>query len=106
MTPIVQDLLTAYEEVFPEKSTSKSAKGKRKTPPTDGEDDDEEGDHDASEVLVGILLSFLAKPSASLRGIVSHVFRTFSGIVSRKVRRLKLCPTIFRDSNPVFGFIG
>lgn len=68
----MQDLIRASNDIF---SNKKGKKGKHAA-------DSEEDVHDPIEVVVDILLSFLAKSSASFRSVASHVFGALSGLLS------------------------
>jgi DNA polymerase phi len=69
-----KELQSCSDLVFGDKPIVAGSSKKRKA---DDEEDDEEEPHPI-DVIVDILLSFLAKPSILLRGITEHVFKVFS----------------------------
>ena len=100
----VGDLLAANAKASEASKPSKASKAsktskKKKGGDEDDEDEDDETSRDDPEpmdVLVDILLSLLAQPSALLRDVVEHVFKSVSGSVSeasvRDMLRVVLAP--------------
>jgi DNA polymerase phi len=68
------------------------------------------GEPDLIEVIIDILLGFLARPSSSLRDVVEHVFRIFCSQLSENALRLLLEQLLVKknpgdtdESDPVFS---
>ncbi|KAJ3410565.1 hypothetical protein HDV05_003633 [Chytridiales sp. JEL 0842] len=72
---VLNELQSCSKLVFGDKPIIAGLSKKRKA--EEDEDEDEEEPHPI-DVIVDILLSFLAKPSVLLRGITEHVFKVFS----------------------------
>jgi len=71
-TPALQDLPRCVSELIaPKKKAKKTKKGEEEEP-------------EAIDVLVDIILSLLAQPSALLRDVVEHTFKAISGQVSKE----------------------
>ena len=71
-TPALQDLPRCVSELIaPKKKAKKTKKGDEEEP-------------EAIDVLVDIILSLLAQPSALLRDVVEHTFKAISGQVSKE----------------------
>ncbi|KAJ1474089.1 hypothetical protein T484DRAFT_1833628 [Baffinella frigidus] len=84
---VLEELQTCRERIAPVKGSKgatpakpdKSAKKSKKKAEEEEEDSDDE-DEDPVAVLVEVLVSLLARPSALLRAVVRQAFRYFEGI--------------------------
>ncbi|KAI9592386.1 DNA polymerase phi-domain-containing protein [Syncephalis fuscata] len=75
-TPLIEDLITCYERLYPVKSkktASKNKKDKKKKK----DEEDEEDEPEPIDVLIDGILSLLARPAAALRDLVKYVFSAF-----------------------------
>ena len=100
----VGDLLAAKAKASEASKPSKASKASKASKKKKGGDEDDEAEDDETprddpepmDVLVDILLSLLAQPSALLRDVVEHVFKSVSGSVSeasvRDMLRVVLAP--------------
>ncbi|KAJ3013072.1 UNVERIFIED_CONTAM: DNA-directed DNA polymerase [Siphonaria sp. JEL0065] len=82
---ILDELKSCADLVFsetPTPSTPTTTQKKRKAEQDDDEDSEDQEDHNPVDVIIDILLSFLAKPSALFRGVVENVFKVFAPVLT------------------------
>jgi DNA polymerase phi len=79
---VLNELQSCYQKVFLAKKAAKKSKAK--------EVQEDEPEPEPVEVLIDILLSFLSKSSALLRGLAEHVFEIFSDKLTKKALYLML----------------
>jgi DNA polymerase phi len=75
---VLNELQSCYQKVFETKKPTKKSKAK------------EEEEPEPVEVLIDILVSFLSKSSALLRGLAEQVFEIFSDKLTKKALNLML----------------
>ncbi|TPX59586.1 hypothetical protein PhCBS80983_g02349 [Powellomyces hirtus] len=75
---VLDELENCYNLFFKEKSQKDNKKRKA------SDDDSDDEDHEPIEVLVDVLISFLAKPSALLRTLSQEVFKVFCNQLTKK----------------------
>lgn len=79
---VLNELQSCYQKVFLAKKAAKKSKAK--------EVQEDEPEPEPVEVLIDILLSFLSKSSALLRGLAEQVFEIFSDKLTKKALYLML----------------
>lgn len=77
---VLNELQSCYQKVFLAKKAAKKSKAK----------EEQEDEPEPVEVLIDILLSFLSKSSALLRGLAEQVFEIFSDKLTKKALHLML----------------
>ncbi|KAI8619328.1 DNA polymerase phi-domain-containing protein [Chytriomyces sp. MP71] len=78
---ILNELKSCSDLVFTDNQPPVSTPNKKRKA-NEVEDEDEEETPNPIDVIVDILLSFLAKPSALFRGVVENVFRVFCPVLT------------------------
>ena len=95
-TPAIEDLPRCVDDLLAPPKAKAKAKKKKNAPNAEDADPKDPKDPEPMDVLVDILLSLLAQPSALLRDVVEHVFKSVSGSVSeasvRDMLRVVLAP--------------
>ncbi|ORY26447.1 hypothetical protein BCR33DRAFT_859122 [Rhizoclosmatium globosum] len=95
---ILNELKSCADLVFSDKPALVSTPSKRKM---SEEDDEEEEQPNPVDVIIDILLSFLAKPSALFRGVVENVFKVFCPVLTES--GLQLIFDILKAKSGVAG---
>jgi DNA polymerase phi len=95
-TPAIEDLPRCVDDLLAPPKAKAKKKKKKNAPNAEDADPKDPKDPEPMDVLVDILLSLLAQPSALLRDVVEHVFKSVSGSVSeasvRDMLRVVLAP--------------
>ena len=81
-TPAIEDLPRCVDDLVNPPEVKKPAKKGKKSKKDEEEDSEEEETPKPMDVLVDILLSLLAQPSALLRDVVEHTFKAVAPAVS------------------------
>jgi DNA polymerase phi len=81
-TPAIEDLPRCVDDLLAPPVVVSKKKPSKKASQNKDEDEDDEPPPKPMDVLVDILLSLLAQPSALLRDVVEHVFKSIGASVS------------------------
>ena len=83
-TPAIEDLPRCVDDLLspPKPKTKTKTKKTKKKAAAEEEEEEEEEEPKPMDVLVDILLSLLAQPSALLRDVVEHTFKAVAPAVS------------------------